>query len=212
MGNSTDTVPFRERKKARTRRELAAIADRLFMRQGFDETTLEQIAQEANVSVRTVSRYFESKTRLALEEQYDTLNAFRARLQDPERDVDTLTCWRELLGHWSRSLEVKGYARHQAMYYKVPALVAGLIEISFQYEEAVMKALATDAGVDPEVDLRPRLLAVMIVSGTAAVIRHWLTEGLKGDVGANCQKVVDVAMEGFPEFAVGFATSEDKSR
>jgi AcrR family transcriptional regulator len=209
--DTVHTLPFRERKKARTRREIAEIADRLFLAQGFDETPLEQIAEEANVSVRTIARYFESKTRLALERQYSAFEEFRARLEDPNRDVDTLTCWRELLAEWSQSLESREYALHQKMYYSVPALVAGLLKISLKYEEVVMRALAADAGIDPDTNLRPRLMAVMIVSGTAAAIRHWLMKDLDDDIGATCQMVVDVAIEGFPEFSrrIGTSYTED---
>ncbi|MBI3226512.1 MAG: TetR family transcriptional regulator [Mycolicibacterium cosmeticum] len=52
---------LRERKKLKTRATLVAVAAELCQRQGFDNTTVEQIAAAADVSPRTFSRYFPTK-------------------------------------------------------------------------------------------------------------------------------------------------------
>jgi AcrR family transcriptional regulator len=52
---------LRERKKLRTRVTLIETAAELCERQGFDNTTVEQIAAAADVSPRTFSRYFPTK-------------------------------------------------------------------------------------------------------------------------------------------------------
>ena len=57
---------LRERKKLRTRQAIVAAADELFSRDGFQATTMEDIAAAAEVSVGTLYNYFGTKNALLL--------------------------------------------------------------------------------------------------------------------------------------------------
>jgi AcrR family transcriptional regulator len=72
---------LRERKKAKTRAAIQEVALRLFERQGYEATTVEQIAEAAEVSPSTFFRYFPTKEDVALYDALDPLfiAAFRAQ-------------------------------------------------------------------------------------------------------------------------------------
>jgi AcrR family transcriptional regulator len=64
---------LRERKKARTRAAIQRHALRLFGEQGYDATTVSQIAEAADVSESTYFRYFATKEAVALWDEFDPL-------------------------------------------------------------------------------------------------------------------------------------------
>ena len=66
---------WRQRKKTATRDRIRASALRLFTEQGYDATTVEQIAAAAGVSHMTFFRYFPAKEDVALSDAYDPLIA-----------------------------------------------------------------------------------------------------------------------------------------
>ncbi len=66
---------WRQRKKTATRDRIRASALRLFGEQGYDATTVEQIAAAAGVSHMTFFRYFPAKEDVALSDSYDPLIA-----------------------------------------------------------------------------------------------------------------------------------------
>jgi AcrR family transcriptional regulator len=73
-GDRTDDLPpagLRERKKAKTRALIQAEALRLFRQRGYSETSVEDIAEAAEVSPRTVFRYFPAKPDLVRYDAFD---------------------------------------------------------------------------------------------------------------------------------------------
>ena len=76
------SLPLRERKKLRTRRALADAALRLFTEKGFDATTLEELADDAEVSKSTFSRTFPAKEAAGIEAEAELWTAYLTALED----------------------------------------------------------------------------------------------------------------------------------
>ncbi len=76
---SKPVLGLRERKKVKTLNAIQAHALRLFREQGYEDTTMEQIAQAAEVSLSTIFRYFPTKEDLVLRDALDPafFSAFR---------------------------------------------------------------------------------------------------------------------------------------
>ncbi len=67
---AADDLPsLRERKKLRTREVIRSQALQLFEKHGYANTTIVMIAEAADVSPRTFSRYFDSKASLLIPDQ-----------------------------------------------------------------------------------------------------------------------------------------------
>lgn len=81
---------LRERKKQRTRSTLIDAAVQLCLTQGYERTTVEQIAAAAEVSPRTFSRYFATKDAVVMTLLEDLVDAVVAELAQVPYSVPVL--------------------------------------------------------------------------------------------------------------------------
>jgi len=79
--------PRRERKKERTRREIFEAAMRLFATKGFDEVTIAEICEEADVGRGTFFLHFPTKAALLYEFNARVAESFRAEMVEPRRSA-----------------------------------------------------------------------------------------------------------------------------
>jgi AcrR family transcriptional regulator len=84
-------------KAERTRRQIADVAVTAFIEQGYDETTMEQIAESAEIGTSTLYRYFPSKELLLLEPFSEVLDYGRFLRERPADEPVDVALTRALL-------------------------------------------------------------------------------------------------------------------
>ena len=177
---STEMPNLRARKKEQTRDALAAAAMRLALRDGLDRLRIEDIAAEANVSVRTFSNYFESKAD-ALTAYYAARMGYaaadlRARPADEplwEAVVQAiLTPWGNVArGHLAPDPSAMAELR---LIFGIPAVQAGIMRASLLPGNPFAAAVAERTGMDAAVDLYPRLVAACVAAAMQVAIDVFL--------------------------------------
>ncbi|MEU6592905.1 TetR family transcriptional regulator [Streptomyces sp. NPDC046881] len=174
---------LRERKKRRTRESLLRAALELFTSQGYEQTTIDEIAEAVDVSQRTFFRYFAGKEDVAFAVQKMTEAAFVAAVRArPPHEAPMKALRQAFLEGWETIREtvesvvpVELYLRMYRTIESTPALLAVHLRRSAATEETIARVLAEREGVDVDTDPRPRL-AVAVFGGVIRVSeRQWCT-------------------------------------
>ncbi|ALE82083.1 TetR/AcrR family transcriptional regulator [Pseudonocardia sp. HH130629-09] len=158
----------RERKKAATRQGIADAALRLFLDRGFDEVTVAEIAEAADVSVTTLFKHFGSKEALLFDEDATQEAELVAAVRDraPGTDViDGLQAWllRRVDGPPSdRRPSAEDLERFRRLTDAAPSLRDHARRMWARHEAALAAELARDAGRD-EPSPADRVLAHVVV-------------------------------------------------
>ncbi|WP_406639977.1 TetR/AcrR family transcriptional regulator [Amycolatopsis sp. WGS_07] len=84
-------MSLREQKKLETRQTISAVATRLFIRRGFDQVTIAEVAEAARVAKMTVTNHFSRKEDLVFDIRMDftdwPANLVRASPETPALDA-----------------------------------------------------------------------------------------------------------------------------
>jgi AcrR family transcriptional regulator len=154
---------LRERKKAKTLAAIQAAALRLFQEQGYDETTIEQIAAAAEVSPSTFFRYFPTKEDVVLLDLTDPLVIEAFRAQPPE--LTAIAAFRRALREVFDGLsagEFEVVRQREELILANPALRARLLGEIGSMVNLVVEEVAKRAGRRSD-DLELRVLAGAIM-------------------------------------------------
>jgi AcrR family transcriptional regulator len=164
---------LRERKKARTRAAIREHALRLIREQGYHATTVEQIAEAAEVSPSTFFRYFPTKEDVVLQDDFDVL-AFDAMAAQPA-ELNPIAAFRAAASQAFATLAPEELAHLQettALTLNVPELRARAVDEFARTIEQIAAALAKRAGRSPD-DFAVRNLAGALVGVVMSATLPW---------------------------------------
>ena len=174
MKSEADQRPgLRERKKARTRASIREHALRLFREQGYDATTVDQIAEAADVSPSTFFRYYPTKEDVVLQDDVDVL-AMGSFYNQPA-DLSIVAAFRAATKDAFGSLSEEDMATFQetsSLIFTVPELRARAMDEYSRTINVIAEAAATRSGRDPN-DFAVRNVAGAVVGVIMAATMPW---------------------------------------
>ena len=170
MTSPSSPAGLRERKKAKTRAAIREAALALFEEQGFGATTVEQIAEAAEVSPSTFFRYFPTKEAVVLTDDWDPLMAAAIRAQPPSMPpIDAMLAgMREVVGAATPD-EWAAEQRRQRLFQQVPELKARYLQQLTDSIDLFAQVLAERDGLSAP-DLSARVIAGALVGVALAVV------------------------------------------
>jgi|tagenome__1003787_1003787.scaffolds.fasta_scaffold20336272_2 AcrR family transcriptional regulator len=192
---------LRERKKLKTRRTISEAAARLFMEQGVDATTVEQICEAAEVSPSTFFRYFPSKEAAAFGDEETRFALVERVLSERAPGEPWVSATRRAaLALIEYDLETgKDVPGRVALMEKEPAIAHFALKSQAENVDRFTRLLAEQAGVDPERDMRPRLVVSAAFAAVNAAINVWLAGGMRGSLQARIEEAFDLFDRGLAD-------------
>jgi AcrR family transcriptional regulator len=193
------SVDWRTRKKAATRQSIQEHALRLFVEQGYEATTVEEITAASGVSHMTFFRYFPRKEKVVEYDEYDPM--IEQLIVEQPADVPPLTAIRLAI---RAGLETVLATDHDTLLIRTrlildnPALRARNVIAQDETRELFARALARRAGA-AEPDLACTVQASAALAAVGPALTAWAH-----DEGHDLLALIDAA---FAAVAAGFTPS-----
>ena len=169
-------VGLRERKKQRTRQAIVEAATRLFAEHGYADTTLAEVAEEAEVALSTIFNYFPGKPDIVFALLDSLIESAQARVVErPEGETAShaVLAWvRDVLPDLEKPY-TETIRRSDEIIRSDPDLVAAERLRGALLEDELALGFARDLGEDPP-GVRSRMMAAIALGGMVDVWNDWI--------------------------------------
>ncbi|MEV8117792.1 MULTISPECIES: TetR/AcrR family transcriptional regulator [Streptomyces] len=187
---------LRERKKQQTRQHISDVATGMFLERGFDEVTVAEVAEAADVSVNTVYNYFPAKEDLFLDRQEEVIDhpslLVRERAPGQSAAEAVLGAIRQdIISRGARIGMAEGMGRFIQVMFGTESLRRRMMEIHQRTGEHLTETLREAAGAD-ERDHLPELIAGQLLAIRTMIFR---TVGHRMIEGRPLDEIADLALE-----------------
>ncbi|MEV6421940.1 TetR family transcriptional regulator [Streptomyces sp. NPDC051662] len=187
---------LRARKKLKTRSAIRRAAFGLIADQGYEATTIEQIAEASEVSPSTVFRYFPTKEDIVLTDEYDPVMA--SVLRSRPAGEPPLESVRFLFDQTLQSILTNEYdeaIQRTRLMVEVPAVRARVTETMSVSAKLLGDVLAERTGRAPD-DLELRIFVAAMLSVVREVTLYWGERGNQDDLLVLVHRALDTVAEG----------------
>jgi AcrR family transcriptional regulator len=171
-----DGLNLRERKKEQTRAALAKSAVRLFLKQGFDATTIDEICERANYSRRTFFRHFATKENIVFGDLPERVPAVMARLSEDTDGSDPIGVVRGALIEFTLAYLESADESAVQLWYREPALHRRFAELALDFEQAIADYLQAHPADPSDGRVEAEIEATALAGVVRAVMRARATE------------------------------------
>lgn len=170
-------VPRIGRRPSTSRAELSHVALQLFVEHGFDETTIDDIAQAAGIGRRTFFRYFSSKNDLPWGDFDAMLDEMRLILRNLPADMPLMQALRAAVIEFNRvpAEEARYHRQRMELLLHVPTLLAHSTLRYAAWRQVVAEYAAERLGVSDD-DLEPQAIAWAHLGIALSAYEQWLVQ------------------------------------
>jgi AcrR family transcriptional regulator len=169
-------VGLRERKKQRTRQAIVEAATLLFAERGYAETTLAEVAEEAEVALSTIFNYFPGKPDIVFAAIDALIDSAQTRVVErPEGETAThaVLAWvRDVLPELEKPY-TESMRRGDQIIRSDPDLVAAERLRCALLEDELALGFARDLGEDPP-GVKSRMMAAIAFGGMVDIWNDWI--------------------------------------
>lgn len=187
------SVDQRRARGQRNRQALIHAAIELFTTNGYESTTVEQIAVAAGVSSRTVHHHFPAKDDILFDGYAERLDEATRRF----RASDATSLWTALTESSAAVAQAiveqpEMFVVRARLYHSLPSLRATMLRINEDWIDQMTGEVARWLQADADTDVRPRLAATIVNGANRSAIDVWVAGGGHGDLAELMAEALDL--------------------
>ncbi|MEU4452435.1 TetR family transcriptional regulator [Nocardioides sp. NPDC023903] len=171
-------TPLREQTRNVVRSLLARTAIELFASQGYDDTTLDEVAAAAGVSRRTLYNFFRNKEDLALSSLAEQGAQIAARFAERPADEDP---WVSLRAAFQvlEEIEIRGEQRLEmvTLLFEHESLRAGHAEKQARWQDLLAPLIQPRLPFTDDRAFQARTIAAVAITCLQAANEEWVRQG-----------------------------------
>lgn len=190
MNDTKKTLGLRERKKLQTRNNILEVAWRLFEEKGFDNVKVAEIADEANISVKTLFTYFNSKESIIFAGENELIDAIKSAFENRKENESLIEVERKLIDSLLDEEDNNSLFESNTLIEivsKTPSITSHLLIMWKTYEDELSSILKKDSNLNLS-PLQINLVSINLIAPFRLLFDLLIEEKLYGKLSKDAIK------------------------